>query len=60
MSRDPIVEEVRRHRDAYAKRFKYDLQAIYRDLKEQQEKSGRKTGSLSPKPVKSVVAVVQH
>lgn len=30
---DPIVEEVRKARDAYAKRFNYDLDAIYRDLK---------------------------
>jgi len=28
-----IVEEVRRARDAYAKDFHYDLDAIYRDLK---------------------------
>lgn len=38
---DPIVEEVRRVRDAYAARFNYDLWAIYRDLKEQEKKSGR-------------------
>ena len=31
--KDPIVEEVRRARDAYAKQFNYDLDAIYRDLK---------------------------
>jgi hypothetical protein len=29
---DPIVEEVRKARDAYAKRFTYDLDAIYHDL----------------------------
>ena len=39
---DPIVEEVRRARDAYAARFNYDLRAIYRDLKEQEKRSGRK------------------
>ncbi|OGG51724.1 MAG: hypothetical protein A3F84_23545 [Candidatus Handelsmanbacteria bacterium RIFCSPLOWO2_12_FULL_64_10] len=38
---DPIVEEVRKARDAYAKRFNYDLDAIYRDLKEKERKSGR-------------------
>ena len=32
---DPLVEEVRRARDAYAARFNYDLRAIVRDLKEQ-------------------------
>ena len=59
MSRDPIVEEVRRYRDAYAKRFNYDLQAIYRDLKEQQERGSWKRVSLPPKLVKSIVSV-QH
>jgi hypothetical protein len=39
---DPIVEEVRRSRDAYAARFNYDLRAIFRDLKEQEMRSGRK------------------
>ena len=37
MSRDSIVEEVRHYRNEYAKRFNYDLQAIYCDLKEKQE-----------------------
>ena len=32
MKWDPIVEEVRKARDAYAKRFDYDLDAICRDL----------------------------
>lgn len=41
---DPIVEEVRRARDAYAARFDYDLWVIYRDLKEQEKRSGRKVG----------------
>jgi hypothetical protein len=39
---DPIVDEVRRVRDAHAARFNYDLDAIFRDLKEQEKKSGRK------------------
>ena len=38
---DPIVDEVRRVRDAYAARFNYDLWAIYRDLKEAEKRSGR-------------------
>lgn len=38
---DPIVDEVRCTRDAYAARFNYDLQAIFRDLKEQERRSGR-------------------
>jgi len=46
---DPIVEEVRKVRDAYAKRFNYDLDAIYRDLKEKERRSGR---VVTPCPTK--------
>ena len=38
---DPIVDEVRRARDAYAARFNYDFRAIFNDLKEQEQRSGR-------------------
>jgi hypothetical protein len=44
---DPIVDEVRRARDAYAARFNYDLRAIYRDLKAQEKRSGRKIVSCA-------------
>lgn len=33
---DPIVEEVRRVRDAHAAMFNYDLDAIFQDIKEQE------------------------
>ena len=36
MARDPIVDEVRRVRERYAARFSFDLDAIYRDLKERE------------------------
>ena len=39
---DPIVDEVRRIRDAHAARFKYDLRAIFPDLKEREKKRGLK------------------
>jgi hypothetical protein len=38
---DPIVDEVRRVRDAYAAQFNYSLRAIYCDLKEKEKRSGR-------------------
>jgi hypothetical protein len=38
---DPIVDEVRRARDAHAARFNYDLDAIFKDLKEEEKRSGR-------------------
>jgi hypothetical protein len=44
---DPIVDEVRRVRDEHAARFNYDLDAIFRDVKEQEKKSGRKFVSLT-------------
>ena len=46
---DPIVEEVRKIRAAYAKRLNYDLDAIYRDLKEKERKGGRR---VMPCPAK--------
>jgi hypothetical protein len=39
---DPIVDEVRRVRDAHAARFNYDLDAIFADIKEREKKSGLK------------------
>jgi hypothetical protein len=37
---DPIVDEVRRVRDAHAARFNYDLDAIFQDIKEREKESG--------------------
>jgi hypothetical protein len=51
---DPIVDEVRRVRDAYAARFNYDLRAIYRDLKEREKRSGRKVVSYAEERLKGV------
>jgi hypothetical protein len=49
MWNDPIVDEVRKVRDAHAKKFNYDLQAIVADLKKQQKASGKKFVTLPPK-----------
>ncbi len=49
---DPIVEEVRKARDDYAKKFNYDLDAICQDLQQKQGKGGRKVVSFPPKTVK--------
>lgn len=46
---DEIVESTRKAREEYAARFGYDLEAIYRDLKGQQEQSERKIVSLPSK-----------
>ena len=44
---DPIVDEVRRIREAHAARFNYDLRAIFADIKEQQKRSGLKFVSFA-------------
>jgi hypothetical protein len=49
MWEDPIVEETRKLRDAYAAQFGYDLEALFRDLKAQEQASGREVTSLPPR-----------
>jgi hypothetical protein len=44
---DPIVDEVRRDRDAHAAKFNYDLDATFRDIKEQEKASGLKLVSYA-------------
>uniref|UniRef100_A0A7C2P366 Uncharacterized protein n=1 Tax=Schlesneria paludicola TaxID=360056 RepID=A0A7C2P366_9PLAN len=53
MTDDPIVAEVRKTRDEYARRFGYDLDAICRDLQQRQAESGRKLVALPPKRPKT-------
>ena len=36
MHRDDVVREIRTYREAYAKRFGYDLRAMYQDFKEKE------------------------
>ncbi len=49
MQPDPIVEEVRAAREAYARRFDFDLRAICRDLRDQERRSDRERVSLPPR-----------
>jgi hypothetical protein len=56
---DLIVEEVRAIREAYAARFQYDLQAIYRDLKAQECQHGWQTVSFPPRLAKPVERTVR-
>jgi hypothetical protein len=51
MWKDPVVEEVRAIRDAYAARFNYDIEAMCRDLREEEARSGREVVSLPPKRI---------
>lgn len=54
MIKDPIVEEVRKARNEYAKQFNYDLDAICEDLQRKQEQPGKNVVSFPPKRPKPV------
>jgi hypothetical protein len=49
MYRDPIVEEVRKAREEYARQFNFNLREMVADLQRRERDSGRKTVSFVPK-----------
>jgi hypothetical protein len=49
MWNDEIVDEVRRVREEYAVKFNYDLDAICKDIEEQEKQAQQKVVSLLPK-----------
>ncbi|HSE88651.1 MAG TPA: hypothetical protein VLJ79_20700 [Candidatus Binatia bacterium] len=49
MRPDPIVDEVRKVREAHAAKFNYDLSAICADLKKKEKDSGHPVVSRRPK-----------
>jgi hypothetical protein len=49
MLSDPIVEEVRRAREEYAKRFNYDLRVIAASLQKQEQQHAERLASFPPK-----------
>lgn len=53
---DDVLLAVRNAREAYAKEFGYDLQAIHRDLKAQEQASGRRIVSLPLRRLKPTMA----
>ena len=53
---DDILRELRKAHEAYAKEFGYDLQAIHRDLKAQEQASSRQIVSLPPRRPKPTMA----
>ncbi len=56
MWEDPIVKEIHKFREEHAKKFNYNLEAIFEDLKERERKSGRKIISL---PIKRKVGALE-
>ena len=49
MKSDPIVDEVRKVREAHAAKFNYDLAAICADLKKKEKDSGHPVVFRPPK-----------
>jgi hypothetical protein len=49
MQKDPIVEEVRKFREAHASKFNYNLKRICKDLKEKEKKYMDRVVFLPPK-----------
>jgi hypothetical protein len=47
---DPIIDEIRRFRDDFARRFDYDLHAMCEDLRQKQELRGACVVSYPPRP----------
>jgi hypothetical protein len=53
---DPIVDEVRKVRDAHAASFNYDLHAIYLDIKKREKERGLHfVDGVARQPVPNVV-----
>ena len=53
--RDPIVEEIRRIRQEHAKKFNFDLDAIFEDLKQKERNSAREVVRREPRPPRPVI-----
>lgn len=51
MDHDEIIHEVRALREAYGEQFGFDVDALYRDVKDRERKGGRRIVSLEPRPV---------
>lgn len=49
MMDDPIVEEVRKHRQAHAAKYNNDLKAICEALKIREQQSSRKVVNRAPR-----------
>ena len=49
---DPIVEEIHRHREEYAKRFNYDIHAMVADLRKREQQHPERLVSFPAKPAR--------
>ncbi len=49
MWRDPIIEELHKIREDYARQFNFDIHAICKDIQKKQGQSGREIVSFPPR-----------
>jgi len=54
--KDPIVEEVRKHRKEHTQKFNGELSAICTDLRRIQESSGHTVVHLAPRKTKPTIS----
>jgi len=52
MPTDPIIDEVRRIRQEYAKQFNYDLRALAEDLRKLEQQHPERLVSFPPRPAR--------
>jgi hypothetical protein len=52
MPTDPILDEVRRIRQEYAKQFNYDLRALAADLRKYEQQHPERLVSFPPRPAR--------
>ncbi len=58
ITRDPIIAEVRKARDEYARQFNYDLDAICADLRRKEQESGAVVVTLSKRtPISTALGI---
>jgi hypothetical protein len=57
MQDDPIVDEIHRIRQAYAKRFGFDIRAMVADLRRKEQEHPDRLVSFNPKPVRALKKV---
>ena len=51
MYTDPVLDEIRAYREAYAAGFNYDVKAMVEDLRRREEASDRPAVSREPKRI---------
>lgn len=54
MWQDPIVDEIRKYREAHAAKYNFNLNEIYKAVKEDEEKSAHPKVSFPPRRIKAV------